>query len=173
MNFWVFGYGSLMWNPGFPYIESQKAKLIGYHRAPCIYSYVHRGTPEKPGVVLGLAPEGECVGIAFKVKGENEKNVREYLRDRELITKIYREIEHPLHLESGEIVEGTTYVVDTQHKQYVQNQKIDELMPFIKQGCGKSGNNDDYMKETYQMLKKMDINDDIIGEIVNRLVPKN
>ena len=118
---------------------------------------------------MGLAPEGECIGLAFKVAHENEKEVLEYLRERELITKVYKEVKHPIQLESGDIVEGYTYVVDTNHQQYVKNQNIDDLMPYIIQGCGKSGDNDKYMVETNQALKKMGIDDKIIGEIVNRL----
>lgn len=158
-----------MWNPGFEYIIAQKARLIGYHRAPCVYSFVHRGTPEKPGIVLGLAPEGECIGLAFKVDGGNKKEVLQYLRKRELVTGVYQEIQHPIVLDSGENVEAITYVIDTGHEQYVKNRDIDHLMPFILQGYGQSGDNKDYMVETLDKLKRLEIDDEIVGEIVHRL----
>lgn len=171
-NFWIFGYGSLMWRPGFAYIEKQKAELRGFHRAPCIYSFVHRGTKEKPGIVLGLAPKGKCIGLAFKIKYENKKQVLDYLRQREMTTNVYKEIQHPIYLQSGEKVNCYTYIVDTNHEQYVTDQNVKKLLPFIQQGRGKSGNNDEYMYETHALLQSLDINDEIIGEIVNRLMPK-
>src|ERR1700750_1382885 len=91
-DLWVFGYGSLMWRPGFEFIEQVPARLIGEHRALCVYSFVHRGTPEKPGLVLGLDRGGACRGIAFRVAEENRSSTVEYLRAREQTTNVYREV---------------------------------------------------------------------------------
>src|SRR5215469_2857398 len=85
-DLWVFGYGSLIWNPGFPFLEQVPGRLIGEHRALCVYSWVHRGTPEKPGLVLGLDRGGACQGIAFRVASENRKATVAYLRAREQVT---------------------------------------------------------------------------------------
>src|SRR5690606_31673486 len=90
-DFWVFGYGSLMWNPGFPYQESVQAQIFGYRRSLCIHSHVHRGTPENPGLVLGLDRGGSCRGIAFRVSHEDRHEVLAYLRERELVTHVYKE----------------------------------------------------------------------------------
>ena len=91
-DLWIFGYGSLMWRPGFDYVEARQAKLIGEHRALCIYSFVHRGTPEKPGLVLGLDRGGACQGMAFRVAADRRDGVVAYLREREQATSVYREV---------------------------------------------------------------------------------
>src|SRR5579864_7424696 len=90
-DLWVFGYGSLMWRPGFQFVERLPARLIGEHRALCVYSFVHRGTPEKPGLVLGLDRGGACRGVAFRVTATKRAATVEYLRAREQVTSVYRE----------------------------------------------------------------------------------
>ena len=82
-DLWVFGYGSLMWRPGFEFVEQVPARLIGEHRALCVYSFDHRGTPEQPGLVLGLDRGGACRGIAYRVAGSARRDTVQYLRDRE------------------------------------------------------------------------------------------
>src|ERR1700743_747801 len=91
-DLWVFGYGSLMWRPGFEFLEQTSARLIGEHRALCVYSFDHRGTPEKPGLVLGLDRGGACRGIAFRVAAKRRDEVIGYLREREQTTHVYREV---------------------------------------------------------------------------------
>src|SRR4051812_49632753 len=85
-DLWVFGYGSLMWRPGFPFVERRLAHLHGYHRSLCVVSHVHRGTPEKPGLVLGLDRGGRCLGVAFRVAAAEADSTVEYLREREQVT---------------------------------------------------------------------------------------
>src|SRR3979490_2940413 len=87
-DLWVFGYGSLMWRPGFDFLERVPARLIGEHRALCVYSFVHRGTPEKPGLVLGLDHGGACRGIAFRVAEKQRNDTVAYLRAREQVTGV-------------------------------------------------------------------------------------
>jgi cation transport regulator ChaC len=90
-DIWVFGYGSLMWRPGFPHVERAPATITGYHRALCIASTFHRGTRARPGLVLGLDRGGACTGVAYRVAAENAAAVLAYLRERELIYGVYRE----------------------------------------------------------------------------------
>src|SRR6202140_3466934 len=89
-DLWVFGYGSLMWRPGFDFIEQVPARLIGEHRALCGYSFDHRGSPEKPDLVLGLDRGGACRGLAFRVAGKGGEDTVDYLRSREQTTHVYR-----------------------------------------------------------------------------------
>src|SRR5262245_26231295 len=90
-DLWVFAYGSLMWRPGFAFLERRNARLVGAHRALCVYSFVHRGTPEKPGLVFGLDRGGNCRGIAYRVASNRSLKTIEYLRAREQVTRVYRE----------------------------------------------------------------------------------
>src|SRR5205823_11445244 len=91
-DLWVFGYGSLMWRPDFPFVERVEARLVGAHRALCVYSFVHRGTAQRPGLVLGLDRGGTCRGIAYRVSVTKRADVIAYLRKREQVTSVYREV---------------------------------------------------------------------------------
>lgn len=107
-DFWVFGYGSLMWRPGFAHTEIRRARLHGFRRALCVSSFIYRGTPERRGLVLGLDRGGSCVGLAFRVPPGLREEVLAYLRDRELVTRVYLERMLPVRLEGGENVEAVT-----------------------------------------------------------------
>src|SRR3954464_15768431 len=116
-DFWVFGYGSLMWRPGFPFVEAATAHLAGLHRALCVYSWVHRGTRERPGLVLGLDRGGSCKGVAYRVRGTERDRVIAYLRERELVTGVYLEAWRPIRIgHRGEApATALTYIVDRDH----------------------------------------------------------
>ncbi len=111
-DLWVFGYGSLMWRPGFPFVESCHAQLYGYHRALCILSHVHRGTPERPGLVLGLDRGGRCHGVAFRVAAGEAEPTLHYLREREQATSVYLERHLPVRFPDGRTVTALSYVAD-------------------------------------------------------------
>ena len=119
-DLWVFGYGSLMWRPGFAYVEWVSARLIGLHRALCVYSFVHRGTPERPGLVLGLDRGGMCRGIGFRVAAAARVQTIGYLRGREQVTTVYLETMRQIELEDDtrRRVRALCYVVDRSHVQY-------------------------------------------------------
>ena len=158
-EFWVFGYGSLMWNPGFVNHKRVHARLSGYHRSLCIHSHVHRGTAETPGLVLGLDRGGFCEGIAFAVHESDEDTVMAYLRDRELVTGVYRELVLPVRLEAGQNVPAVCYVVDRSHAQYAGAVPVEKAAEIVRRGHGQSGPNRDYVLNTVRQLNEMKIED--------------
>ena len=168
-DFWVFGYGSLMWRPGFAHVETHRARLFGYRRALCIASFVHRGTPEAPGVVLGLDRGGSCLGLAFRVPGELEGEVIDYLRERELVTNVYLERRLPIRLDGGHVVEAVTYVVDRGHEQYAGGLLADEAAQRVVGAVGRSGANEDYVLNTLEHLKGLGIRDRWLEEVGARI----
>jgi cation transport protein ChaC len=160
-DLWVFGYGSLMWRPGFAFIEQVPARLIGEHRALCVYSFDHRGTPEKPGLVLGLDRGGACRGIAFRVAATHRDKVINYLRSREQTTNVYREVMRSVWLENEtrERVSALAYVVDRGHVQYAGRLSLQEQLRYVRQGYGRSGNNRDYVLETVRSIEAQGFRD--------------
>src|SRR6478735_3761467 len=152
---WVFGYGSLMWRPGFEFVERVPARLIGEHRALCVYSFVHRGTPEKPGLVLGLDRGGACRGVAFRIAEKNRAAVIAYLREREQVTSVYREVTRSVWLENEarQRVSALAYVVDRGHVQYAGRLSLGEQLRHVLQGHGQSGVNRDYVLATVKAIE--------------------
>lgn len=153
-HFWVFGYGSLMWRPGFSYTKCEHAWLHGGHRSLCVYSHIHRGTPEKPGLVLGLDQGGTCKGMAFCVAERNWEETLAYLRRREQATMVYKEVTRKIRLEDGSIVSALSYMVDRNHDQYAGRLSLKEQLVFIKDSEGQSGPNRDYVINTHEHLLK-------------------
>ncbi|KPF95102.1 gamma-glutamyl cyclotransferase [Rhodopseudomonas sp. AAP120] len=154
-DLWVFGYGSLMWRPGFDFVEQLPARLIGEHRALCVYSFVHRGTPEQPGLVLGLDRGGACRGIAFRVADEHRMRTVAYLREREQVTSVYREVKRSVWLEDDarRRISALAYVVDRGHAQYAGRLTPAEQLRLVRQGHGQSGPNRDYVLSTVHSLE--------------------
>jgi cation transport protein ChaC len=158
-DFWVFGYGSLIWNPGFESIERRPAKLYGLHRCLCIYSWVHRGTRQEPGLVLGLDRGGSCHGMAFKVDADDRISVIEYLRKRELVTNVYKEAWRPIILHNGTTERALTYVVDRTSPQYSGHLDLQKQIDIVSSAKGNSGKNCEYVLKTVQHLKTISIRD--------------
>jgi cation transport protein ChaC len=156
---WVFGYGSLMWRPGFVYAERHKALLRGWRRRLCVYSHVYRGTADRPGLVLGLDRGGACHGVAFRVEaGLSEATVR-YLRERELVTAVYLERMVPVTLADGRRVAALAYVADRAHGQYAGGMPRNRLLELVRQGVGRSGENAEYVLATRDHLRELGILD--------------
>ncbi len=168
-DLWVFGYGSLMWRPGFPFLERRHAHLHGYHRALCVYSHVHRGTPERPGLVLGLDRGGRCHGVAFRVAPEEAAETVQYLREREQVTSVYVERRLPVRLAGGETVAALAYVVDRGHPQYAGRLPQEESLRFVRQGVGVSGANPDYVRSTHRHLLEMGVTDPVLAQLAAAL----
>jgi cation transport protein ChaC len=168
-DLWVFGYGSLMWRPGFAFAERQGAVVRGYHRSLCIYSHVHRGTRERPGLVLGLDRGGSCKGLAFRVEAKRAQSTLAYLRDREQVTLVYRELFLSARLADGRMVKAVCYAADRSHAQYAGRLERSELARLVEQGVGQSGNNPDYVKTTQAHLAELAIRDETLEWLARQL----
>ncbi|MGQ2909275.1 MAG: gamma-glutamylcyclotransferase [Aliihoeflea sp.] len=168
-DFWVFGYGSLMWRPGFAHTETHRARLHGYRRALCVRSFVHRGTEERPGLVLGLDRGGSCIGMAFRVPEALHAEVIDYLRARELVTNVYLERRLPVRLEGGPVVEAVTYVVDRAHQQYAGRIDAEEAARAVGGAVGKSGPNEEYVLNTVAHLEALGIRDHWLESVAAKI----
>jgi len=157
---WVFGYGSLLWNPGFELREKAVGTLWGWHRSFCMRSIHHRGTVEDPGLVLALdAAEGaHCQGVAFAVAEGQEAQTLDYLRERELVSSAYLETHQEIVLRDGRRVEAVTYVIDPDHVQYC-HLDLEEQARIIARAVGGRGPNTDYLHNTAEHLKELGIED--------------
>jgi cation transport protein ChaC len=151
-DLWVFGYGSLMWRPDFPYLEARPAILEGYHRSFCVYSRYWRGTPERPGLVLGLTPGGVCRGLVFRVSAAEREAVVAYLNDRELGTYAYVPKHLPIAID-GRPVEAYTFVADQDHRHYAGDLALSEAAHIIMEAEGVAGLNRDYLINTVRELE--------------------
>ena len=162
---WVFGYGSLIWRPGFDYVRAVPALLRGAHRSLCIYSHRHRGTPDRPGLVFGLLRGGSCRGVAFEVGRERWPQVYDYLREREMDRGVYREARRPIELGDGATVTALAFMVDERHAQYAGRLEIAEQVRLVRSGVGESGPNHEYVLATARHLKRLGIHDKYLDEL--------
>ena len=155
-DLWVFGYGSLMWQPGFEYVEAVPARVYGYRRALCLWSIVYRGTPEKPGLVFGLAAGGSCLGRAFRVRRSSRAPVLCYLWQREMIRGAYVPRVLGLHI-GAEVKQGLAFVVDTGHPQFADNLSDDRIASIIGRSRGQGGHNLEYFLGSLDHLEEMGV----------------
>jgi cation transport protein ChaC len=158
-SLWVFAYGSLMWRPGFAYARRCKALLRGWRRSLCVFSHVYRGSPERPGLVLGLDRGGACPGVAFEVDPALSEATVRYLREREQATAVYLERIAPVTLESGDRVLALTYVADRLHRQYAGRLDREAMLEIVRAGQGQSGDNAAYILETNDHLQALGMRD--------------
>lgn len=164
-DFWVFGYGSLMWRPGFAHQEMCGARLYGYHRALCVWSWVHRGTQERPGLVFGLDAGGSCVGRAFRVAATERDAVLGYLHQREMVTAVYHPVVQRLHLDDRRVVKGLCFLVDRQHQQYAGRLEAETAAVVVATASGLSGANRDYLDSTVEHLEDLGIREPLLLRI--------
>lgn len=169
-DLWVFGYGSLMWRPGFDHKGIVEAQLFGYHRAFCVTSVVHRGTRDNPGLVLGLDRGGSCRGKAIRCPAEIREPVIDYLYRREMVTSVYvpRMVNLKL-LSKNERVTGLTFVADPSHEQYSSGHSILEAANIIARASGRGGPNIDYLKSTLEHLDEFGIKDGPLHAIMEAI----
>ena len=170
-DLWVFAYGSLIWRPGFDHLERVPARLIGAHRALCVYSFVHRGTPERPGLVLGLDHGGMCRGVAYRVAAKKRAETLLYLREREQVTKVYIERVRPVVLVGHDEarIPAVCYMVDRSHPQYAGKLSLAEQLRMVRHAHGKSGANRDYVLATVHALESMGCRDRELHLLAERL----
>jgi glutathione-specific gamma-glutamylcyclotransferase len=176
-DLWVFGYGSLMWNPGFEYLERASALLIGLHRSLCLYSSDHRGTPERPGLVLGLDHGGGCRGIAYRVSAALRQHTLAYLRQRELVNRTYHETMRRIRIRresaSPQSVMALVFVADRRHPQYAGRLDVESQFDIVRQSHGRSGPNRDYVLHTMAEIEAQGCRDPGLHVLARRLIGGN
>ena len=164
---WVFGYGSLMWRPGFAFIERRAALLHGRRRAFCIYSVHHRGTHDRPGLVLGLAPGGAVRGAAYRVSGAEWPEIYAYLREREQPTETYFEAWRDVDLGGGRREPALVFLSDRNHPQWAGDLSLEAQADLIAGSVGLSGRNIDYLRDLVEHLRAEGVRD----QCMERLLP--
>ena len=171
MTLWVFGYGSLLWNPGFEVVESVVGTLPGYARSFCMRSIHHRGTEDAPGLVLALdeQPDHACEGLALRVAAGQEDETIAYLRARELISSAYVERELPVHLSDGRDVTCLVYVIEEDHVQYCGGLPLEEQAQIIATAVGGRGPNTEYLYNTAEHLEACGLHDPSIAWLADRV----
>ena len=170
-DMWVFGYGSLIWNPEFPVAERQIARAHGWHRSFCMRSIHHRGTEDAPGLVLALDadPASHCDGVAFRVEPGAEDATLLALRERELISSAYLERWLPITLADGRAIHALVFVIDPDHVQYCGGLPLEEQAQIIAHAIGGRGPNRDYLHATARHLAELGIADDDLAWLSARV----
>nr|WP_232793004.1 gamma-glutamylcyclotransferase [Caulobacter hibisci] len=163
---WVFGYGSLMWRPGFPFIDRRTAVLHGRRRAFCIYSVHHRGTYERPGLVLGLAPGGAVRGVAYRVAEDAWPEVYAYLREREQPTETYFEAWSKLRIDGNGEVPALVFLSDRKHGQWAGALSLEQQAELIAGARGLSGPNIDYLRDLVMHLREDGVRDHAMEQLL-------
>ena len=168
---WVFGYGSLLWNPGFTPCERIVARLPEHARSFCMRSIHHRGTEAAPGLVLALdpTPGAECRGLALRANEDDADAVLDALRARELISSAYHEKRLEVQLQDGREVAAVTYVVDPAHRQYCGGLPLQEQARIIARAHGGRGANSEYLFNTAAHLAELGLSDPDLNWLVARV----
>jgi cation transport protein ChaC len=165
-EFWVFGYGSLMWRPGFPFAERAAATLRGRRRAFCIYSVHHRGTRKRPGLVLGLAPGGSVRGAAYRISPDDWAQVHAYLMEREQPTETYVEARRRVRLTDGRKVDAMIFLSDVKHPQWAGDLSLERQAELIAGAKGLSGRNVDYLADLVEHLAELGVRDPTMKKLL-------
>ncbi len=149
-----------MWRPDFEFVSAKPARLYGYHRRLSVLSHHYRGTPEKPGLVLGLDRGGSCLGLVYQIAEGSWAETSKKVRAREMLGDVYSEVVKSFTiLETSRKVDAVTYVVNHSSVQYMPPQKPEELMPYVNQGHGQFGSCRDYVRNTILHLRQLGIHD--------------
>lgn len=165
---YVFGYGSLLWRPGFDYRSSHRARIHGFHRALRVWSFHHRGTPDRPGLVLGLDRGGSCLGCMFEVAEDNKRAAAEYLWEREMVTNVYIPRLVTVACDGGRFT-ALTFVLDRKHEQYAGLLRPEHAADHILGARGASGANPEYVRETVAGLERLGVRDQGLRSVLRHL----
>jgi len=165
-DLWVFGYGSLMWSPGFRYTEKSVGLLRGYHRALCILSTRYRGTARRPGLVMGLCRGGSCWGIAFRIPAARVRGVLAALWRREMIRKVYEPRLVPVRIRRGFRVRALTFVAETEHPQFVRELDLHGRAQLVAQGVGQRGPCTEYIRRTLEHMYALGVTDPHLARVL-------
>jgi glutathione-specific gamma-glutamylcyclotransferase len=166
-EFWLFAYGSLMWEPGFVHSEARPARVFGYHRALCLLSVINRGTPERPGLVLAMDRGGSCHGIAFRIAAAEAESTRRYLWQREMATGAYRPVLLTARLDRAERVKALTFVARPDHAQYYRAASPEQAARLVRQGRGARGTALDYLRNVVRHLDAIGIADGPLHRVLS------
>ncbi len=169
-DFWVFAYGSLMWNPEFPHQEVRAARLLGYHRAFCVYSHHYRGTRERPGLVLGLDRGGSCLGRAYKVRAADGAEAAAILDEREMRGGVYDPRWVEVRFADHSRAQAYAYVVDRRHPHYAGRLELHALTEVITHAAGERGSNIDYLVNTVRHLDELGIVESALHELLDTVL---
>lgn len=166
-DMWVFGYGSLMWSPGFPHKEQHLARVHGYHRALCILSTRYRGTQRRPGLVVGLCRGGSCWGMAFRVERRHVGATLRRLWNREMPRRVYEPRMVLAQLSRGRAVRALAFLADPDHPAYVRELDLNGRARLVAQGIGQRGPCIDYIHNTLQHMREVGVHDPHLERILH------
>lgn len=165
-DLWVFGYGSLMWSPGFAFAERSVGLLRGYHRALCILSTRHRGTHRRPGLVLGLCRGGSCWGIAFRIPARGVRAALAQLWNREMPRRVYQARLVPLRVSRRRKVRALAFVADPRHPQFVRELDLASRAQLVAQGVGGRGPCTEYVRSTLRHMAELGVSDPHLARVL-------
>jgi len=166
-DLWVFGYGSLMWAPGFSHKQSAMGRAHGFHRALCILSNRYRGTSEQPGLVVGLCRGGSCWGMAFRVPAPQVRRVVGALWRREMLNNVYIPTMLSVDIGRRRRIRALAFVADTAHRQFVREMELDERARLVAQGIGQRGRCVDYIRNTLEHMAALGLRDPHLERILD------
>jgi len=175
-DLWIFGYGSLMWSPGFSYRQKALGRIHGYHRALCILSTRYRGTKRKPGLVMGLCRGGSCWGMAFRVHAGRVRNALARLWLREMPRRVYAPRLLDVRLASGRQVRALAFLADPSHPAYVRELDLHGRARLVAQGIGQRGLCIDYIRNTLEHMRALGVNDPHLERVLHaapETLPRN
>jgi cation transport protein ChaC len=158
-DLWIFGYGSLMWAPGFRYRERRAGHVHGYHRSLCVYSHRYRGSPKRPGLVVGLCAGGSCWGIAYRVRGAHARRVLEYLWRREMRNRVYAPRFVRARVEHARTVRALAFVANEAHPQFAGDLDAAHMARLVADGSGVRGHNIEYLRRTLVRMLELGVPD--------------